>query len=813
MYLPISWLRELVDIDGVPMKKIEDGLFSCGLEVEEKMPVAPDVAGVYAGIVKAIERHPDSDHMFVCTVDCGERGDSIQIVTGAQNVSAGDIVPAALEGARVLSRKKGNDDTDRAVMTIKCGKLRGIESNGMLCSGEELGIDDDWFDGAGVDGIMKLPAGTHPGTDVKALLGLDDEVWDISVTANLPHCQCVFGVARELAALLDRELRVPDMTYKKAPSPADDDISVSVSVSAPDLCPRYIGHYVKNVKLGRSPIWMRRRLVMCGHNSINTIVDITNYVLLEMGQPMHAFDMAKVRGRKIDVRRAHPGEKIVTLDEKEFTLTPDNLVICDGEGPVALAGIMGGLDSGIADETTEILFEAAKFERGSIRRTSRALGQASDSSRRFEKGVDSYTTRLAMNRALYLIEALGCGSVGTTDIDIYDEDHSKNQPIKTTFKAINDILGIEVPTDTIVSILRRMNYVVDTDGTEITATAPGYREDIEGSAADLAEDVIKMYGYEHIKPRFMVNAAITSGGYSRKQLTAQKFKRTLCEAGFSEMMNYSFFSIADLDMLGYAPDAPERNFVRIANPLSEKYAIMRTTLMPSVVTVLSRNAKRGREAVRVFELARIFLPQAEGLPIECEHASFGIYDTAGSESFFSAKGVFENIARAFRLKFRYERTKKPFLHPGASARVLCSDEEIGYFGQLSYEIAGDNEIATNAFVGEINYTKLSGMTDNNLIYTPVSPYREIKRDLSLLAPEAMTNGEIEEVILSACKQASDVKLFDIYRGAQIGEGFKSMTYKITFTPEDKELMPEDADKCIAKILKALEYRLELKIRS
>ncbi len=813
MYLPISWLRELVDIEGIPMKSIEDGLFSCGLEVEDKISVAPDISGIYAGVVKSITRHPDSDHMFICIVDCGDKGRDIQIVTGAQNVHAGDVVPAALEGARVFARKKGDASAKPEIVTIKSGKLRGVASNGMLCSGEELGIDDNWYDGAGVDGIMMLPHGSIPGTDVKKILGLDDEVWDISVTANLPHCQCVYGIARELAALLDRRLNTPDMTFKAVKDAADD--GIKINVLAPDLCPRYIGHYVKDIKVEKSPVWMRRRLKLCGINAINTIVDITNYVLVEMGQPMHAFDMDYVGGRMINVRRAAEGERIVTLDEREFTLSHENLVICDAYKPVALAGIMGGLNSGIRESTREVLFEAAKFTRGNIRRTSRSLGQSSDSSKRFEKGVDEYTTRLAMNRALHLVEELGCGTVSTTDIDVLAEPDRKIQPIKTTFRAINDVLGIEVPSETIVAILRRLNYAIEIDGDNITATPPAYREDIEGSAPDLAEDVIKMYGYSHITPRFMVNASITSGGYNREQMNTVKFKNIMCAQGFSEMMNYSFFSVADIDMLRFAQDAPERNLVRIANPLSEKYAVMRSTLAPSVVNILSHNAKKGNEAVRIYELANIFVPRGSGLPEEIRTVGFGLYDAGGSESFFTAKGVVESIAASFGLKFRYEKTKKPFLHPGAAAKILAdgSGDEIGYFGQLSYEIAGENEIAAAAFVGELNYEKLSALFSGKFSYTSVSPFRDIKRDLALVAPESMTCGEIEEVIRSACRQASDVRLFDIYRGAQIGEGQKSMAFKITFTPDDRELMPDDADKFIAKILKALEYRLGLKIRS
>ena len=807
MYLPLSWLRELVELDGIDLKTIEDSLFSCGLEVEERVPVAPDVSGVYVGRVKHIERHPDSDHMFVCIVDCGDKGSDIQIVTGAQNVHEGDVVPAALDGARVYGRRKGDDTRPPEVATIKNGKLRGVASNGMLCSGEELGIDDNWYEGASVNGIMMLPADAPLGADVKTVLGLDDEVWDISVTANLPHCQHVYGVARELAALLDRPLHTPDLSFTPVAKPK----SISIRVDAPDLCPRYIGHYVYDVQIKRSPELIRRRLHMCGINAINTIVDITNYVLVEFGQPMHAFDLNNVTDNTIIVRRAAEGEKIVTLDEREFTLSTDNLVICDAARPVALAGIMGGLNSEITDATSEVLFEAAKFDRGNVRRTSRSLGQSSDSSHRFEKGVDAYTTGIAMQRALHLIEKLDCGKVGDVHIDVVADDARTCPAISTTFSAINAVLGIDVPTETITAILGRMNYTLDVDGDSVTATPPAYREDIEGTAADLAEDVIKMYGYEHIVPRFMTNAAITSGGLNRDQMTTAAFKNCLAAQGFCETVNYSFYSVAELDMLAIPQDAPERDVVRVSNPLSEKYAIMRSILAPSLVNVLSTNSKRGNENVRIYEIANIFIPQGEALPIEQKRFCFALYGKG--ESFFTAKGVLETLAAKFGLKFSYERDTRTFLHPGATAKVLCGKREIGYFGQLSYEIADNCDIAQSAFIGEIDYDAMLELIDGKLTYAPVSPYRDIHRDLALLAPEAMTCGEIEAVIRSACKSVSEVRLFDVYRGGQVPEGHKSMAFALTFTPEDKELLPEDADKFITKILKSLEYRLGLKMRS
>lgn len=810
MYLPISWLKDMVDLEGVSAQVIEDSLFSCGLEVEEKMPIAPDIEGIKVGVIKEITPHPDSDHMVVCIVDCGEFGENIQIVTGASNVNVGDRVPAALPGAVVYGRKKGDSSEPAQPVTIKAGKLRGVESDGMLCSGEELGIDDNWYEGAEVYGIMMLGEDALPGMDVKEYLGLNDEVWDISVTANLPHCQYVYGIARELAALLNRKITAPSLEYTEVEEANNNNISVSVL--APDLCPRYVAHFVKDVKIQKSPVWMRRRLKMCGINAISSFVDITNYVLVEMGQPMHAFDMANVEKESIIVRRAENGEKIITLDEKEFTLTNENLVICDGEKPVALAGIMGGLNSEIKDTTENVLFESAKFERGNIRRSSRALGQSSDSSHRFEKGVDEYTTGMAMKRALHLVEELNCGTVSATHIDVDANPERENQKVETTFDKINKVLGIEVPKEQIADILRRQNYQVTVDGEKIVAVAPAYRTDIEGTAADLAEDVIKVYGYNHIVPKFMTNAAITSGGLNKKQTALNKFKSRLVDEGFCEIINYSFYSTDELDLLKLPEDAPERNYVRIENPLSENYAIMRSILAPSVVKILSHNMKRGNDYARIYEVANVFIPKESDreLPEEREKFSFGIYGE--DEDFFTAKGALDALAEEFGVSLTYKKEQYSFLHPGISASVYCGSKKIGFVGQLSYEVAEDAEITKNCYIGEIDYAMFMKKAVEGCKYQAVSPFRSVKRDLALVTDEATQCGDIEQVIREACKAVTDIKLFDIYRSEAIGEGKKSMAFNLTLASGESELMPDEADKYINKILKALEYKMGIKLR-
>ncbi len=799
MLLPISWLRDIVDLEGISNDTIEKSLFSCGLEVEERRPAAPDVTGVVVGRLISVEKMENSEHLQICHVDCGAKGEDIQIVTGAQNIKAGDHVPVALHGATVYGR-------EGKVTTIKNGKLLGTPSNGMLCSGEELGIDDNWYEGASVYGILILGTDTIPGTDVLEVLDLIDEVWDVSITANLPHCQSVLGIARELAALLDRPLTEPDISYTATAEGKDN---IDIAVLAPDLCPRYIGHYVKDVKIATSPRWMRRRLLLTDHKPLNTMVDITNYVLTELGQPMHAFDLSTVAGEQIIVRRATAGEKITTLDEAEFTLAPEHLVICDAEKPVALAGIMGGLNSEIQDSTNEVLFECAKFMRDNIRHTSRALGQSSDSSHRYEKGVDEYTTERAMARALHLVEELGCGTVTATHID-----RRANAPvpttITTTFAKLWTVLGIEVPTDTAVAILRRMNYTVTVDGETLTATAPAYREDIE-DYPDLAEDIIKMYGYEHITPRLMTPAQITAGGYNRAQRDAMKLKETLVRDGFYELINYSFYSEADLALLNLPADHAWLNYIRIMNPISENYAIMRTTLVPTLLRILCHNMKRGHEDGRFFELANTFTPASVGeMPTEAMTLAFALYGK--EESFFTAKGAVEAIGEEFGLKFTYERATQPHLHPGVTAKVLLNGEEVGYIGQVSYECADAAELTAPAYVGEINYARVSASFPELVKYAPIPKFPTVARDLALVADEAMTCGEITDVIRAACKNVTEVRLFDIYRSAQVGEGKKSMAFGITFTPADAPLTPETVDKFVDKIVKSLSFRLGVTLR-
>ena len=804
MKVPFSWLKEYVEIT-VSAEELEEMLFSCGFEVEELIYLGKDVEGVVTGKIVSCEKHPDADRLTVCKVDCGNMGEK-QIVTAATNVFAGAIVPIALDGATVKH--------EGGVQKIKTGKLRGVTSEGMFCSGEELGIGDDFYEGAEVDGILILQKDTPLGVDIRPIVGIDDYIFDIAVTANRPDCQSVLGIAYEVAAVLKvpHGSFLPPCPYEAAPS----DVKFTVEVQEPALCPRYIGSYVKDVGIGKSPQWLRRRLALCGMRSVNNIVDITNYVLLEVGQPMHAFDRRFLHGDTVVVRRAKAGEKITTLDEKEFTLTPENLLICDADRPVALAGVMGGINSEIREDTREVFFEAASFARDSVRKTSRALGQRSDSSARFEKGVYPVFPHFGMLRALSLVDALGCGKPTKNWYlpHFCTLEEPPRKQIKTSYAAIDALLGIHVPKEEVNAILARLSFLIEDMGSDFVAMVPHWREDIDGFP-DLAEEVIRMYGYEHITPTFLENATVTHGGLTSAQKEELRFKEVLAGEGYFEAYGYSFYSPKDFDLLRLPEDAPERHAVTVKNPLGEDLSVMRTILAPTMIWNVVRNVRRGNEAGRLFELANVYL--AEDLPLvslpeERKHLSIGLW---GEGDFFDLKGAVEAIGEAFGLKFTYCRCEKPFLHPGAAAEVLLGEKSVGWLGELHPEIAEALALERKAFFAELDYPTLMRKARKGIVYRPVPKFPAVERDLAVVVEEKVTCAEVEACILRACKAATKAELFDVYRDARLGAEKKSMAVRITFTPDpaaEKGLSPETVDGFFKKIVGSLEHTLGAHLR-
>ena len=804
MKVPFSWLKEFVDIDITP-QQLQDKLFSCGFEVEELIDLSAGISKVVTGKLVHIEKQEGTDHLNLCRVDCGdEYGHDLAITTGAPNIFEGAIVPVALDGATLPGG-----------ITIKKRKMHGVESNGMMCSGQELGINDDFYPGADVYGLLILPEDTPLGQDICETVGLNDWVFDIAVTANRPDCQSILGMAREVAAILGKPVKMPATDYTVTGEP---DESISVQVEAPDLCPRYLAHYVRNLRTGESPRWMKKHLALMGLRSISNVVDITNHVLLEIGQPMHAFDLTTVAGRSIVVRRAQEGETITTLDEKEFKLNPNNLVICDAEKPVALAGIMGGLNSEITEGTSELLFECATFARDSVRKTSRALGQNSDSSARYEKGVDQYSTELGMNRALHLIQELGCGDITPTCFDCAASEDRAEKVIRTTASRINSVLGITVPTETIVEILTRLDFGVTRDGDELTVLVPRYREDVDGFA-DLAEEVIREYGYDHIVPTFLKSAAVTSGGLNRSQRQQLKLKRVMAAQGFYEASTLAFYAVSDLDMLHFAPDAPERQAIRIMNPISENLSIMRTTLAPRMLNVIVDNLKKGNAEGRLFELSNVYRPKS--LPLNDfpdERLTLALGAFGPSEDFFTVKGALEGLAAAFGLHFEYQRAQVCWLHPGISAEVLCNGKKLGVFGKLANEITGELKIAKdekdsqNIYLAELDWKTLAECFAADIRYQPISAFTPAKRDIAVVCDEAVSCGELTDTIRSASKLVQEVQLFDIYRSEALGKDKKSMAFSLVLAAPDKELEPAEVDRAMKKIVSDLKFKKGAEMR-
>ncbi len=806
MLVPLSWLKEYVDINVTP-EELERRLFSSGFEVEELIEVGKDISNVVVGLVRECEGIPDT-HLSLCQVDAGEHG-TFQVCCGADNVKAGGKFPLALVGATVYATAKDHK-TVEGIMTIKKGKLRGYESCGMLCSGVELGVSENMYPGAGYNGLVVLPEDATPGSDVKPILGLDDYIFDISITANRPDCQSILGIAREVSAILGNELKMPATDYTATDVTKE---GFKVTVDATDLCPRYMAHYVSDVKIGESPAWMKRRLALVGLDSISNIVDITNYVLMEIGQPMHAFDGAYIEGNAIHIRRAKDDEEIVTLDSQEHKLNSNNLVICDGVKPVAIAGVMGGLNSEIRDNTASVIFESAKFARDNIRKTARAIGKRTDASARYEKGVDEYSTVLGLNRALHLVEELGCGKISSTHVDVNTGNSIQPKEMSVSISKINSVIGIQVPDDEIVRIMTNLDFSPVINGDELTIQIPAYREDIE-DYPDISEEVIRMYGYDHVTPTFLPTAKVTMGGLTDTQKRKLKLKKTLCGTGAYECIHYSFFSPSDLDLLRYPEDAVERKAIRLLNPINEDLSLMRTTLAASMLNAIARNEKRGNLEGRLFEIANIFLPKELPLteyPDEHEVLCVGLF--GAKENFFTLKGIAETVADSLCLKFTYETCEKTFLHPYQTAAIICDGIQVGYLGKVAYDIQNDLDMPESAYLMEIDLAIVSQWFGKRPMFHPLPKFAEEKRDLALLMDKEITCGQVEEAIFEACNYIKSIKLFDVYQGAQIPEDKKSMAFTIEFTPKDEAFAADSVDGFVKKILKNLNKKLAIDLRS
>lgn len=787
MKISLNQLKTYVDID-VSVEELCNKMVMAGFEVESCENLADTMKNVVAARIVKLEPHENSDHLQICQMDIGS-GETVQIVTGAQNVFEGAVVPAALHDSILPNGTH-----------IKKGKLRGVESNGMLCSGEELCLKDYDYPGAEVYGILILKDDVVPGTDMREVLGLDDTIIDFKITANRPDCNCVLGVAKEIGVVLKKQFRPPVPTYKTCGGDIHD--YVGVEVRNFDLCPRYISRAVKNLRIKESPDWMKRAIKASGMRPINNIVDITNFVMLETGQPMHAFDRRDLKDSTIIVRTAENGEKLTTLDEKEHTLTDSMLVIADATSPTGLAGIMGGLNSEIKPDTTELVFECAKFRRDSIRKTARALGIRTEASGRFERGIDINNTGYAMERALQLIDELDAGDIVDGVIDL-NEGLPEDRIIHTTVSDINALLGVDVPADTVVDILNRLQLPTVLDGDKLTVRVPSIRDDIEGRA-DLAEEVMRIYGYDHIVGRPM-RGVLTRGRKNETRLKDDLIKATLTASGCREIATYSFISSKAIDTLSLDEKDERRAAIRILNPLGDEYSTLRTQLVTSMLTVLATNHSRKNPSARLFEISKRFVAKQLPLtkqPDELPTLSIGLYGK--DEDFFTLKGLIEQVMETAGAQVTYERSDEPFLHPGRQAKALLGGEQIAVFGEVHPDTAAAYDIDTRVYVAGVKLDKLYTAEKKAVVYKPLPKFPAVERDFALLCDIDLPVGTLSAAIAEAAgKICERVELFDVYVGSQIPSGKKSVAFSVSLRSGEGTLTDEQIEAATGKIIKKL----------
>ena len=803
MNLSRKWLNEFVEIDAGD-REFAEAMTLSGSKVELTHDMGEEIKNVVVGKVLSQIRHQNSDHMWICQVDAG-KGEPLQIVTGAQNVKVGDLVPVALDGSLLPGGKE-----------IKAGKLRGELSNGMLCSFQELGLDQRDFPSAYPDGIWILsddPELTDLtiGEDIRAAVGLDDHVVEFEITPNRPDCLSVIGLAREISATFDRPCYFHQPEVKGGAEGVLPEL-LDVETPNPELCPRYTARMVRNVKIGPSPKWMRERLRSMGVRPINNIVDITNYVMLEYGQPMHAFDYRYVKGGKIIVRRAEEGEKLTTLDGKEHTLTANHLVIADETRAVGLAGIMGGENSEIVADTADVVFESACFDGTCIRKGALSLGMRTEASAKFEKGLDPMNTLPAINRACELVELLGAGEVLDGVIDILNY---VPQPtlLKVEPDKINALLGTDVAENVMHTILQKLGF--ETTMERGVIKVPSWRGDVK-EMADLAEEVARFYGYNNI-PTTLMRGQTTLGGYSPEQRLEQRLGAVCRACGYDEIITYSFISPSWYDKIGWPADDFHRRSFKILNPLGEDTSIMRTTTLPSMLDILARNYNYRNRDVRLYELGRIYLPGGEnGLANEAKVLTLGAYGEGFS--FYDLKGTVEAILKDIRAEEVRFETPDEFpgavsYHPGRRAAVWAGSDCLGIIGQIHPNVAKAFGVDGELYCAELSFDELMLARGAGAEYVPLPKFPSVTRDIAVVCDEAVTVGKLEQAIRKGAKGLlKEAALFDIYRGKGIGEGKKSVAFNLILRADDRSLTSEEADEDVKSILAALEQDCGVHLR-
>ena len=790
MLLSRKWLNEFVPVDVDDRTFAEDMTLS-GSKVEITEIEGEEISNVVVGRVVEIKRHENSDHMWICQVDVGEEA-PIQIVTGAQNVSQGDLVPVA----------KHNSTLPGGVKITK-GKLRGEKSNGMLCSYKELGMTDNDWPYSVVDGIFLLNSDPDlkakdlkPGDDIRTAIGLDDHVVEFEITPNRPDCLSVIGLAREAAVTYGKTMAQHEPVVKGGGIGNLTEL-LDVETPATDLCPRYTARMVRNVKIGPSPKWMRDRLRASGVRPINNIVDITNYVMLEYGQPMHAFDYRYVNGGKIVVRRAEDGETLTTLDGNVRQLNSSMLVIADEHRAVGLAGIMGGENSEIVEDTVDVVFESANFNGTSIRRTALALGMRTEASAKFEKGLDILNTLPAVNRACELVEMLGAGEVLDGTIDILNFVPQPKQ-LKLRADKINALLGTDIDAAEMCRILQELGFCVDGD----IITVPSWRGDVE-HYSDLAEEVARFYGYNQI-PTTAMTGITTRGGYSPEQMLERSLGTVCRSLGYDEIITYSFISPTYYDKIRLPEDSPLRKSMKIMNPLGEDTSIMRTTVMPSMLEILTRNYNYRNKEAHLYELGRTYFEREDGMADEPKHLSLGVYGP--EESFFTLKGAVETILDSIRAEdVTYVSEKSdPSYHPGRCAKVYVNGQEVGTLGQIHPLVAANYGVDAELYYADLKFDALFASRGADPEYQPLPKFPAVTRDIAVLVDKAVTVGAMESSIQAAAKGLlKDVTLFDIYEGAKLPTGKKSVAFNLVLRADDRSLTAQEADDEVNLVLERL----------
>ena len=798
MNTSLSWIKAYVPELEVTAQEFTDAMTLSGSKVEGFTKMDAGLEKIVIGQIKKIEKHPDADKLIICQVDIGEES-PIQIVTGAPNVKEGDKVPVVLDGGRVAGGHDGK--MTPGGIRIKKGKLRGIESNGMMCSIEELGSTRDMYPEAPEYGIYIFPETAEVGADAIEVLGLHDVEFEFEITSNRVDCYSTLGLARETAATFHKEFKAPEVHVKGCGGDVNDYIKVEVQDH--DLCSRYCARVVKNIRLAPSPEWMQRRLASVGIRPINNVVDITNYVMEEYGQPMHAYDLDKIADKKIVVRRAAHDEKFVTLDGQERTLDENVLMICDGEKAVGMAGIMGGENSMITDDVKTMLFEAACFDGTNIRLSSKRVGLRTDASGKFEKGLDPNNAQAAIDRACQLIEELDAGDVVNGTVDVYPV---KREPVRIPFEPdrINALLGTDISKEQMLEYYKPIELEYDEKTNEIVA--PTFRQDLFRTA-DLAEEVARFFGYDNI-PTTLPRGEATTGKlpfYLRIEAVA----RDIAEfCGFSQGMTYSFESPKVFDKLLLPEDARERQAIVISNPLGEDFSIMRTTSLNGMLTSLATNYNRRNKNVRLYEMGNIYLPKSlplTELPDERMQFTLGMY---GDGDFFSMKGIVEEFLDkiGMHLKETYDpNAGKSFLHPGRQANIIYDGTVIGYLGEVHPTVAATYGIGERAYVAVLDMPSIVPMATFDRKYEGIAKFPAVTRDISMVVPKNVLVGQIEEVIAVRGGQIlENYELFDIYEGSQIKGGYKSVAYSLTFRAKDRTLTDTEISASMKKILNGLE---------